>query len=67
MVIGPQDIAVGLVAVVGAIALGRKVWRLVHPAADDAACPNCASGAAACAPRTTPEATGVASPDPTRH
>ena len=63
--IGVQDLAVAAFALAGVVALGRKVWRAMHPPAGDVACPNCATGTAVCTTREP--STGAASPDPTRH
>jgi len=51
-----QDAAVAVFVVAGATVLVRRLVRSLRPH-DDATCPNCASGAAACAkPTPTPTA-----------
>lgn len=44
-----QDAAVAVFVVAGASVLVRRLVRSLRPANGDAACPNCASGAAVCA------------------
>jgi hypothetical protein len=54
-----QDAAVAAFAIAGAAVLLRRVIKGMRPSASGAACPSCASGAAACAkpaPATPPHA-----------
>lgn len=49
-----QDAAVAVFAVAGVAVLLRRVMRSMRPSDSGAACPTCASGAAACAKPVLP-------------
>jgi hypothetical protein len=57
-----QDIIVSLLALGAALVIFFRVFGVFRPSKSGPACPNCASGAAACAKAATDKPEGVAVP-----